>query len=89
MKKDGKMNNKRNCFRYKLWDPGKIVQFGITNDPERRKEEHKDEGKRFSTFSIEGPAVTKNSAEEWEEQKLKSYRAHHYGKNPRYNKTEK
>lgn len=83
------MSKKRNYYRYKLWDQGKIVQYGITNDPERREAEHKDEGKRFSTFSKEGPAVTKDSAEEWEEQKLKSYREHHRGKNPRYNETDK
>lgn len=83
------MSNKRNYHRYELWDQGKIVQYGITNDPERRESEHENDGKRFSTFSTKGPAVTKTSAEEWEEQKLKDYRAHHHGKNPRYNETDK
>ena len=82
------MSGKRNHYRYKLWDKGKIVQYGITKEPERREDEHKNEGKQFSTFGVEGPTVTKESAEKWEEQKLKSYRAHHQGKNPRYNETD-
>ena len=83
------MSGKRNHYRYKLWDKGKIVQYGITKEPEKREAAHKNEGKQFSTFGVEGPTVTKESAEKWEEQKLKSYRAHHQGKNPRYNETDK
>ena len=57
------MSGKRNHYRYKLWDKGKIVQYGITKDPERREAEHKNEGKQFSTFGVKGPTVTKESAE--------------------------
>ncbi len=39
------MAKARNHSRYELRDKGKIVYVGITRDPERREEEHKDEGK--------------------------------------------
>ncbi len=79
----------RNYYRYRLVDGHKVVQYGITNDPERREEEHHDEGKRFSRLNTVGPAVTKDTAEEWEEEMLATYRSNHGGRNPRYNKTDK
>jgi len=82
------MSNKRQYFRYELRDRGKIVYFGITDDPDRREAEHQDQGKRFTSVNIVGPVVTKNSAELWEEERLGQYRRSHGGKNPRYNKTE-
>ena len=80
---------KRNYYRYELKKENKVLYKGITNNPERREEEHKKEGKRFSNMKIIGPVVTKPSAEEWEEKSLEIYRKNHGGKNPRYNKLEK
>lgn len=80
---------KRNTYRYKLNQGGKVVQYGITDDPERRKQEHKDDGKQFNQMKIVGPIVTRDSAERWEEERLESYRRTHRGRNPRYNKTDK
>jgi hypothetical protein len=80
---------KRDTFRYTLVDKGKIVQYGITDDPPRRREEHKDDGKRFDSMRVVGPAVTEKSAEKWEEKRLEDYRGSHQGRNPRYNKTDK
>ncbi len=80
---------KRDTFRYKLVDKGKIVQYGITDDPERRREEHKGDGKQFDSMRIVRPAVTEKSAEKWEEERLEDYRGNHQGRNPRYNKTDK
>jgi len=82
------MSKKRAHFRYELRDQGKIVYVGITDDPERREGEHQNEGKHFTSVNIVGPAVTKNSAELWEEKRLEQYRRSHGGKNPRYNKME-
>ncbi len=79
----------RNYYRYRLFDGHFIVQYGITNDPERREEEHRDERKSFSRLDVVGPAVTKKVAEEWEAYKLDSYRAAPGGHNPRYHKTER
>ncbi|MFO7967290.1 MAG: GIY-YIG nuclease family protein [Archaeoglobaceae archaeon] len=75
---------KRNYYRYELKNGRKKVYVGITKDPERRREDHKD-NKRFTKMNVVGPAVTKGTAERWEEEKLKKYRKNHGGRNPRYN----
>lgn len=76
---------KRDCYRYKLKKGRETVYIGISDDPERRKGQHKQDGKNFNKMSIEGPAVTKETAEKWEEEELKKYRKNHGGRNPRYN----
>ena len=83
------MPKTRNHSRYELRDKGKIVYVGITRDPGRREEEHKGEGKRFGSMKVVGPAVTRDGAEKWEEERLEQYRKSHGGKNPRYNETDK
>ncbi len=83
------MVKKRNYYRYHLKDGKEIVQFGITNSPERREVEHKNERKKFTRLQVVGPSVTKETAERWEENSLATYRRGHKGKNPKYNKTSK
>lgn len=80
------MGSQRDTYRYELWSGLGVVYIGITNDPERREEEHRRERKRFISMRIQGPAVTQASAEKWEEDRLAAYRRNHGGKNPRYNK---
>ena len=41
---------KRDTLRYKLVHDGRVVYYGITDDPERRREEHKEDGKEFDTM---------------------------------------
>ena len=66
------------------------MQFGITNrPPEIREAEHRGKGKKFTRLLVVGPAVTKETAEKWEEDSLATYRRSHGGKNPKYNKTSK
>ena len=80
------MGNDRDTHRYELRDrSGQVVYVGITNNPERRAEQHRDEGKRFFALYTVGPRVTRESAEDWEEDRLAAYRRNHGGKNPRYN----
>lgn len=83
------MSEKRTYKRYELRDGRKIVYVGITDDPKRRESEHRQDGKKFAKMNVTGPAVTQNSAEKWEEERLETYRKHHKGKNPKYNKTDK
>ena len=84
------MAKKRNYRRYELRDKRELVYLGITKqDPEQRGQQHKSEGKDFTSMNIVGPAVTKDSAEDWEEKRLQKYRDNHAGKNPRDNKTNK
>jgi len=82
------MAKKREHYRYELRDRRKIVYIGITDDPARRKDEHKRERKQFTSMNIVGPTVTKESAEQWEKKRIRQYCRSHRGKGPRYNKTE-
>lgn len=76
----------RGHYRYELRRGHKIVYFGITNNPQRRVSQHDNSEKNFTHMNILGPAVTKETAEQWEKQKLEQYRRNHYGDNPKYNK---
>jgi len=82
------MQSKRKYYGYELRRRRKVVYYGITDDPNRREEEHK-EDKRFTSINIKTRALTEKSAEKWEENRLKSYRNNHGGRNPRYNETKK
>ena len=83
-------NKKRNHSRYELRDGHEVVYVGITKqDPNQRAQQHTSDGKKFTSINVVGPAVTKDSAEGWEEERLQTYRNNHGGKNPRHNKTSK
>jgi len=75
----------RDHYRYELRDGREIVYIGITTDPARRETEHTSDGRRFTSMNIVGTAVTKESAEQWEKERLEQYRKNHQGRNPRYN----
>jgi len=85
---DINMAKKRDTYKYTLKDGNEIKYIGITDDPDRRIEEHSKD-KNFSHMKIEGQIVTRKSAEKWEENRLETYRKGHKGKNPKYNKTDK
>lgn len=73
-----------------LKDSKEIVQFGITKRPPKsRAAEHRSEGRKFTHMLVVGPAVTRETAETWEEDSLAAYRRSHRGKNPKYSKTSK
>jgi predicted GIY-YIG superfamily endonuclease len=74
----------RDTYRYVLRDGRDVVQYGITNDPEGRANEHS--SKRYTGMSIVGPAVTREAALLWERQRIEEYCRTHGGKRPRYNK---
>lgn len=76
----------RNTHRYILRDGRQIVQFGITNGPLDRAREHLGDGKRFTSMTVVGPAVTRDSALDWERDRIENYQRGHRGKRPRYNK---
>ena len=80
------MGSNRDTYRYELRDKrGRVLYVGITNDVEWREAEHRADGRRFFNLYVIGPRVTKASAEDWEEDRLASFRRNHGGKNPRYN----
>lgn len=78
------MGKKRNTVVYELYDKGKKVYIGITDDPERRREEHKKD-KKFDTMKIVTGKRTEESAHQEEQRRLEVYKKR-TGKLPRYNK---
>ena len=80
------MSKKRDTVTYDLKDGNKIVYRGTTDDPERRAEEHKASGKKFSNLKVTSRKMTEEGAKKKEVDALKRYRDGHGGKNPKYNK---
>jgi predicted GIY-YIG superfamily endonuclease len=74
----------RDTHRYILRDGHHIVQFGITNGALDRAQEHLRGKKRFTTMTVVGPAITRNSALDWERERIETYQRTHDGKRPRY-----
>lgn len=79
-------NYPRDTYRYKIKEGNTILYIGITNDPDRREIEHKNDGKR-GKLTTEGPIVTRQTAQKWEREALETYRRNHCGENPLYNQT--
>ncbi len=52
-------SKKRGTVVYELYDNGKKVYIGITDDPERRRQEHKKD-KKFDTMKIVTGSRRKN-----------------------------
>lgn len=78
------MANKRDTSRYTLWDGQRKVYIGVTNDPQRRRDEHRQD-KEFDRMKIEGTKVSKGTALEWEQGAIDEYRRGHGGNPPKYN----
>ncbi len=76
----------RDTYRYVLREGRKVVQYGISNGPEDRLQEHVGDGKRFTSMTVVGPAVTRDSALDWERHRIEMYQQSHSGRMPRYNK---
>lgn len=74
----------RQTERYKLYKGNKVVYVGITDRPEDRENEHQKD-MNFDTMKKEGPLVSRETAEKWEEHTIKSYKGNHGGKRPKYN----
>ena len=79
------MPNPRDTVRYSLWRGHTKVYVGITNDPERREDDHRRDGLDFDQMRIEGPRVTRGSAFDWEKDVLEAYKRGHGGDPPEYN----
>lgn len=76
----------RDTYRYELRDGRQLVQYGISERPDVRAYQHELDGKRFTGVTVVGPAVTRESALEWERDMIAAYERSHAGKRPRYNK---
>ena len=60
----------KDTSKYVLKKGNKIVYVGITNNPERREAEHRQD-KNFDKMELVGRKSTRNGAEQWEETGLK------------------
>ena len=80
------MANKKHT--YALYQGREKVYIGVTDDLERRLEEHREERKRFTRAEKTSVLMREKTALEREAAQLESYRGSHRGKNPRYNKTD-
>lgn len=75
----------RDTWLYELRDANEIVQYGVSNDPDRRAIEHANSGKRFTHVRVTSVALTRESAGRREKQEIQRYQRQHGGKAPRYN----
>ncbi len=79
--------SKRDTVTYDLRNSkGEIVYRGTTNDSDRRKQEHRDEGKQFANLTVTSQKMTEDGAMRKESKDLATYRRGHGGSNPKYNK---
>jgi predicted GIY-YIG superfamily endonuclease len=76
----------RKTVPYTLRQGNKIVYVGITNDLVDRESQHRGNGKRFDSLRPEGSKHTRESARQWEKDRLETFRNNHKGQNPQYNK---
>ena len=74
----------RDTSRYELHQGNKVVYVGITNNPERRMREHEAD-KDFGKMVIIGRKVTRATAENWETERIATYKRNHSGERPIYN----
>ena len=73
-------------YVYKLVRNGQIVYIGITNDLERRKQEHR-EDKQFDEMQVIKGPCTREEAENSETTQLDIFTIFHNGRLPEYNQT--
>lgn len=73
-------------YVYKLVRDGQIVYIGITNDLERREQEHR-EDKQFDGIQVIKGPCTREEAERTESVQLDIFTIFHNGHLPEYNQT--
>ncbi|WP_419592785.1 GIY-YIG nuclease family protein, partial [Thiolapillus sp.] len=70
---------------YELKQGNKVVYVGTTNDPERREQQHREDGKKFGHMNVTSRRMTEDGAKKKETDRLATYRKNQ-GRNPKYNK---
>lgn len=70
---------------YDLKRDRRVVYRGTTNDPDRRENEHRAEGKQFDRLVVTSRRMSEDGARKREADNLSTYRTGHGGKNPLYN----
>ena len=80
------MRRPRNTWLYELKDSNEIVEYGITNNPDRRVIEKANSSKKFTHLNLISVALIRESAEKQETQAIQRYQRQHGGRPPKYNK---
>lgn len=77
------MQGNRDTWRYEVRNSqNEIVKIGITSDPDRREAEHRRDLGAEVNLHVQGPAVMRTSAEDWEQTRLEIYQRNHGGDLP-------
>ena len=79
------MSKPRDTVTYDLKKGREVVYRGITKNPERREQEHRDAGLDFDRLVDTSRRMTPEGAKKQEEKNLETYRRSHGGSNPKYN----
>ncbi|WP_293654046.1 GIY-YIG nuclease family protein [Thiolapillus sp.] len=79
------MAKKQDTVTYELKQGNKVVYVGTTNDPERREQQHREDGKKFGHMNVTSRRMTEDGAKKKETDRLATYRKNQ-GRNPKYNK---
>lgn len=79
------MPKKRDTVTYNLIKDGKKVYTGVTNDLQRRKNEHKASGKDFDAIRPTSSKMSKEAAHKKEVESVKKHEKSN-GQKPKYNK---
>lgn len=79
------MQRPRDTWLYELKDGNEIVDYGVTNNPDRRVIEQANSGKKFTHLNIISVALTRESAETRETKTIQRYQRQHGGRPPKYN----
>lgn len=78
----------RDTYKYELRDGNRVVYIGITNDLDRRENEHRNEGMNFTSIHKVGNITTRDAAEDWEAKRIETYKNNHGGDRPKYNQND-
>ncbi len=79
------MTKKQDTVTYELKQGNKVVYVGTTNDPDRREQQHRKDGKNFGSMNVTSRRMTEDGAKRKEAERLATYRKNQ-GINPKYNK---
>ena len=79
--------SKRKTYKYELKDRHTVLYVGITDDPDRRVQQHR-QSKDFGHMRIIGNRTTRTAAEKWEENRIRTYMENHGGRTPPLNKND-
>lgn len=76
----------RDTYNYDLVGRnGRVLYRGITNDPERREQQHKSAGRRFRYLRYESFPCSRETARKRERGSIANFESGH-GRKPRYNR---